>query len=465
MQLKLGGILISACLLVTTRLKAFDFIDTGSTGGDQPISNLQPSLGLNYLVSLQGTQPNTTTKGDSGRYLGETVLFAGNFAPQGWAFANGATLLISQNPQLFSLMGTTWGGNGVSNFALPDLRNNAAMDAGQGTGLTNRPLATLAGSVTQVLNYLPNHAHSVPAGYPLGITGFASQNDDPNVPTLQPSLAIKYFINEAGNFADPSQNVAQPLIGQVRMTATNLTPGSQDTNGQILPISGNTFLFAELGKAYGGNGTSNFGLPDLRGRLPIGTGNGNGLTARSVGNNVGAETTVFDESMLPPHHHTLAGNDITGNTGAGQPMPMMQPSLAMNYLIATEGVVPTALTNTGDGSQPFIGEIVPFAGNILPEGWLPCDGQVLPTASYPDLALILGSTYGGDGVLSFALPDLQGRTPIGAGGLYSLGQKFGSEADVLTVDQIPEHFHGFAVPEPTSLAALLAVVYVWPRRR
>jgi hypothetical protein len=49
--------------------------------------------------------------------------------------------------------------------------------------------------------------------------------------------------------------------------------------------------------------------------------------------------------------------------------------------------------------------------------------------------------------------------------LYSLGQKFGSEADVLTVDQIPEHFHGFAVPEPTSLAALLAVVYVWPRRR
>ncbi len=97
-------------------------------------------------------------------------------------------------------------------------------------------------------------------------------------------------------------------------------------------------------------------------------------------------------------------------------------------------------------SDPFIGQISMFAGNFAPRGWALCDGQLLPISQYSALFSILGTTYGGDGETTFALPDLRGRVPMHAGngsGLTSrqLGQKFGSETNTLTVNQMPSHSH------------------------
>jgi microcystin-dependent protein len=98
-------------------------------------------------------------------FLGSIILFAGNFAPRGWAFCNGQILSISQNTALFSLLGTTYGGNGQTTFALPDLRGCVALHFGQGPGLSNYSLGQTGGAevVTLDVSQMPPHAHSQPA--------------------------------------------------------------------------------------------------------------------------------------------------------------------------------------------------------------------------------------------------------------------------------------------------------------
>jgi len=97
--------------------------------------------------------------------------------------------------------------------------------------------------------------------------------------------------------------------------------------------------------------------------------------------------------------------------------------------------------------DPYIGEIRMFAGNYAPEGWALCNGQLLPVDQYDVLFSLLGTTYGGDGVTTFRVPDLQGRIPIHQGqgaGLTKrvIGQSFGTETVALTAAQVP-HNHAF----------------------
>ena len=98
-------------------------------------------------------------------YVAEIRMFGGNFAPRGWAFCNGQILPLSQNTALFSLLGTTYGGNGTSNFALPNLQGRAAMGTGQGPGLSDRFLGETAGSpsVTLGIPQIPAHNHTANA--------------------------------------------------------------------------------------------------------------------------------------------------------------------------------------------------------------------------------------------------------------------------------------------------------------
>ena len=99
-------------------------------------------------------------------FLGEIRIFAGNFAPRGWALCNGQILPISQNTALFSLLGTTYGGNGTTNFALPNLQGMAPMHAGQGPGLTDRYSGEVGGTqtVTLLTTQVPQHNHTYTAG-------------------------------------------------------------------------------------------------------------------------------------------------------------------------------------------------------------------------------------------------------------------------------------------------------------
>ena len=97
-------------------------------------------------------------------------------------------------------------------------------------------------------------------------------------------------------------------------------------------------------------------------------------------------------------------------------------------------------------AEPFLGEIMIFAGNFEPAGWAFCDGRLLPINQNTALFAVIGNTYGGDGITTFALPDLRGRVPLGIGqgpglGTYQIGQKAGTEHVVLTTGNLPSHDH------------------------
>jgi microcystin-dependent protein len=94
-------------------------------------------------------------------FVGEIRMFGGNFAPSGWAMCNGQLLAISENPTLYQLIGTTFGGDGQSTFALPDLRGRSPLHRGQGPGLSNRTIGATGGTETETLtlNQIPAHSH------------------------------------------------------------------------------------------------------------------------------------------------------------------------------------------------------------------------------------------------------------------------------------------------------------------
>jgi microcystin-dependent protein len=99
-------------------------------------------------------------------------------------------------------------------------------------------------------------------------------------------------------------------------------------------------------------------------------------------------------------------------------------------------------------SNPFIGEIRMFGGNFAPAGWAFCNGQLMPISENESLFILIGTTYGGDGESTFALPNLQSRFPVhqgsGPGGqTFTLGEMAGTEQETLTVNQIPTHSHAF----------------------
>src|SRR3954447_879232 len=92
-------------------------------------------------------------------------------------------------------------------------------------------------------------------------------------------------------------------------------------------------------------------------------------------------------------------------------------------------------------AQPYVGEIRMFAGNFAPAGWMFCEGQLLPISENETLFQLLGTTYGGDGQSTFALPDLRGRIPLHQGNGFILAETGGAEEITLTVNQIPAHNH------------------------
>src|SRR5690349_11535310 len=103
-------------------------------------------------------------------FLGEIKLFCGNYAPIGWAFCDGSLLPISENDALYALIGTTYGGDGINTFALPDLRGRVAIHQGQGPGLSPYVMGETGGAetVTLTTNNLPQHTHRIIASTQAG---------------------------------------------------------------------------------------------------------------------------------------------------------------------------------------------------------------------------------------------------------------------------------------------------------
>ncbi len=169
----------------------------------------------------------------------------------------------------------------------------------------------------------------------------------------------------------------EPMIGEIRIFAGNFAPRSWAfCEGQLLSIAQNQALFSILGTTYGGDGRTTFGLPDLRGRVAIGPGNGPGLPDYRLGAKGGAPTNTLNVSQLPSHNHPTAvqvntgqagesnpqnqflgaasntysetatanaalGGVTSGNSGGNQSVNNMQPYLAVYYIIALQGIFPS----------------------------------------------------------------------------------------------------------------------------
>jgi microcystin-dependent protein len=158
-------------------------------------------------------------------FIAEIVLFAGNFAPRGWAFCQGQILSIAQNTALFSLLGTTYGGNGTTTFALPDLRGRVPVGTGQGPGLSPVNLGEVSGEPTHtlIITEMPAHNHQAQAqgnsssgnsSSPAGNTWAASTTRDnlyTNAGANSPMAANTVTVGIAGG-SQPHNNM-QPYVG------------------------------------------------------------------------------------------------------------------------------------------------------------------------------------------------------------------------------------------------------------
>ncbi len=169
--------------------------------------------------------------------------------------------------------------------------------------------------------------------------------------------------------------MSEPFVAEIRPFAGNFEPtGWAFCDGRLLSISQNTALFSLLGTTYGGNGTSNFALPDLRSRAPMHAGDGPGLTPRSLGESAGAESVTISPAQAPPHTHTLHASSTVANTaspsgnalansgaaslyasgpadtplsssavtpaGGEQPHNNLMPYLTVRFIIALQGIFP-----------------------------------------------------------------------------------------------------------------------------
>jgi microcystin-dependent protein len=429
---------------------------TDNAGGGQPVSTVQPSLAINFIVATNGVYPpsgepvpaESDTAGTT-PYLGEIRMFAGDFLPAGYAAANGDILPISSRTTLYSLFGTTFGGNGQTTFALPDLRGRTAIGAGDSSSASPLGVANGQAAVTLASSSLPSHAHGLSTGSsgPVGGgQGFENR---------QPSLPVAVFVAAA-----PSLFTAEN-VGQIRMFG--YTNRFTNFNAPTLSSFDYPLLFEQIGTSYGGDGLPDFQLPDLRGRTIVGSGQGPGLGSRSITQTGGTTDSVLSLSNMPPHAHTFPSGP-TASTGGGAPVSNLQPHLVLDYFICIFGAFPFA---DGAGTEgPFIGEIRAFSitGGTPPDPdrWLPADGRILSTAPYNALFSVIGAAYGGNGTTTFALPDLRGRVPVGAGSgstpSYTLGQQVGTENLSLSVSNLPPHTHSL----PQASISLPTVTNITP---
>jgi len=193
---------------------------------------------------------------------------------------------------------------------------------------------------------------------------------------LRNSLLLTFVFAWFASVPSMAQIQVEPYIGEIRYVAFNFAPtGWAQCAGQTLPINEYQALFSLLGTTFGGDGVRTFNLPDMRGRVPVGTGQGTGLSNRNLGETGGQEAVTLTTAQMPKHRHQLraasgsadstapAGDvlansssvaiystlkptttlqaDSIGETGRGQPHENMQPFLGMTCIIALQGIFPS----------------------------------------------------------------------------------------------------------------------------
>lgn len=378
------------------------------------LSNYQAALVLNQQVAVDGASPFVDGAGFGFLPQGLLRTYAFAFSGLDTLAAWGTSLKLGSSQginTLSTVLGDQFGGNKLDYvFNLPDVRGNTVI----GRSATME-IGSEVGTATIV----------IPNTYPL-------YNGDGSVLTLDnhlPSLSMMALISIMEDAAVP--------LGAVMWFGGVETPGGfMEAKGQTLSIAQHKALYDAIGTTYGGDGVTTFRLPDLTGRTIVG-----------ASDTVAAGTVLGDADL-----EIKLANLPTSKGGSGVEIDNTQSSLALNYMISTFSMDPMT-----DGSGPIAlsttattGEIMAFAGDTSQlQGWLPADGRLLSIDTYPDLYITIGNVFGGDGVTTFALPDLRGRTVLGAGtnsdGSFVFGQTIEPD-NMIAVSDLP----GFSLDDTAS---------------
>lgn len=190
-------------------------------------------------------------------FIGIIKLFAGNFAPQGWAFCNGQLLSISQNTALFSILGTTYGGDGRTTFGLPDLRNRVAVGGGQGNspGLQPINLGQAAGEAAHTLTIpeMPNHTHiaAFTGNATLSVSsGNSSQTNASAGATISTpgTLSGRAFTATYGfNTSTPDTALNNASINTSTLNVNNAATGGSQPHNNMQPYLGLSYIICTQG--------------------------------------------------------------------------------------------------------------------------------------------------------------------------------------------------------------------------
>lgn len=229
-------------------------------------------------------------------FIGEIRMLASNFAPRGFLMCTGQLLPVNQNQAMFALLGTAYGGNGVSNFGLPDFQGRSPMGWGQGAGLQNYPIGLAGGSETLVQTNanMPAHVHNLVA---TGNTSLSGTSNLSGANTL-PGTNTNQVVNAAG---------------------TSTTPIAGGCLGVANDGSGTSFFLYHSGKDNSGNPLPRVNLATS----PV-------SVAGTV--TVSGTTTVSGPVALPA---------TTAVSGSNMPINLHSPFLAVSFVIATQGIYPT----------------------------------------------------------------------------------------------------------------------------
>ena len=316
-------------------------------GQNQPFDNDQPSLTVNYLINIDGSYKSGGTN-----LLGEIVPILGNVVPQGYALAEGQLLQISQNGPLFALFGTTYGGNGTTTFALPNLTGETIVGAGEDFQGNIANLGQTFGQDTTMLT---------PQDIP---PGFGQVNNQ------QPSLALNYIIDVdapgsvvASSLSSPAAADA-PYIGEVMAyagTANTIPTGWMLAEGQSLPISEFELLYTVIGSTYGGNNTALFNLPDLVDRAVAGLG--------------GFNPNLDGPVMLGDSYGSNGLTLTTSEVGSLAPPPSVAAGATAVYdpVTATPVILDSTIATTDPDVRGLVGATVKIAAGFLAGDQLTAD--------------------------------------------------------------------------------------------
>jgi microcystin-dependent protein len=323
-------------------------------------------------------------------FIGEIRMVAFNYAPAGWAVCDGSTRTRADYPELFDLLGSTYGGDGTTTFGLPDLQARIPIGDGQGDGLTGRRLGESGGqeAVAVATTEIPGHGHEFLASPDDGKTHdpggalIAKQGGidlyliatEPNQQlhpaavsvaggsqphdNIQKFLVLGFVISLKGDSprGPAAATEPDPFLGEVRLMGRDKPPNESwaACDGLLLAVSQNTALFSLLSSVFGGNGTTTFGLPDLREAVAMDAGPGRGLSDRYLGETGGEPDVTLTQRQMPEHTHALLATSNPGEVKTPAPNTALARSSAGNAYQTNAGRLvqmdPAAITSAG-GSQ------------------------------------------------------------------------------------------------------------------